>query len=232
MTDPWLMVPLVLLRYQHRPKWNRVRIKQSYWKTFGAPSEARCVAQWTKQRGAIPKSMGPMNPMDFLWEFIMKWEESRRNKQGLLEPKEPWLLKKVILYTDFALGPTGPTWAPNTQEVAWGRNQIWAAHMTVSGSLHRAVHSTCQMTAEVFKYLQHTKMGIKSWKNIRCLNQDVNPGLPHHSQQSEPVSCPVCFTVKGLEVHKNLCLKKKKKWEKLSGEVPLFGEGIAPGSPT
>lgn len=79
--------------------------------------------------------------------------------------------------------------------------------MTVSSLTQWALLPSSQKTAEVFTYLKQTYTEIKSWVNFNCLEQGLNPGLPHHRQQSYQLCNPACFNLKGLEVYK--CIWKK-----------------------
>lgn len=49
-----------------------------------------------------------------------------------------------------------PKWALNTQGSACSRNQTWVSHMTANGLTQWDIHPSCQLSAEVCKYLKHT----------------------------------------------------------------------------
>lgn len=67
---------------------------------------------------------------------------------------------------------------PNTHELSLNRNQTWVCHATVMG-------------------------GNKIWGDF----QELNPGLLHHSELSNPMSHAAQFNVMSLHVP----LEKKKK---------------------
>lgn len=59
--------------------------------------------------------------------------------------------------------------------------------------------------------ITQTYIHRKAWVKFNSLEQELNPGLPHHRQQSCPLRYPVCFSLKGLEMNK--CI-----WNKHTGK--------------
>lgn len=97
------------------------------------------------------------------------------------------------------------------QSDTWIRNQTRVIHITISGLTPWATHPCWRWTAEVYKYLKLNYMGIKLLVNCSWRNQELNPGVLHHSQTSNQMSSPGCFDANSLEVYKNLWKTKNKK---------------------